>query len=334
MYAWKGEVPEGEHLVPLGTADVKRAGKDVTLVAYSKPLRLALEAADALAAAGIDAEVVDLRTLRPLDAETVFRSVRKTNRCVVVEESWPVASVGSHVAWLVSRDCFDDLDAPVELVAGEDVPMPYNHALELAAQPSVGKIVGRGTAGAVPRVNPRRRTMAEKVPMIALSPTMDKGTIVRWRRKVGDVVKSGDVICEVETDKATMDYESSTEGTLLAIVVPEGGQAAVGDTIAIVGAPGEDVTALAPKAAQPAAAASEAPAAPLPLPPRPPRLPPRQLPLPPRPPRLPPRQLPRPPRLPPRQAPGSARPPSPGGSRASTASTPRPCGAPAPAAGS
>jgi pyruvate dehydrogenase E1 component beta subunit len=141
MYSWKGEVPEGEHLVPLGTADVKRAGKDLTIVAYSKPLRLALEAAEALAASGIDAEVVDLRSLRPLDAETVFRSVRKTNRCVVVEESWPVASVGSHVAWLVSRDCFDDLDAPVELVAGEDVPMPYNHALELAAQPSVEKIV-------------------------------------------------------------------------------------------------------------------------------------------------------------------------------------------------
>jgi pyruvate dehydrogenase E1 component beta subunit len=141
MYAWKGEVPDGEHLVPLGTADVKRTGKDLTLVAYSKPLRLALEAADALAASGIDAEVVDLRSLRPLDTETLFRSVRKTNRCVVVDEAWPVASVGSHVAWLVSRDCFDDLDAPVALVSGEDVPMPYNHSLELAAQPSVEKIV-------------------------------------------------------------------------------------------------------------------------------------------------------------------------------------------------
>jgi pyruvate dehydrogenase E1 component beta subunit len=140
MYGWKGEVPDGEHLVPLGTADVKRAGKDITLVAYSKPLRLALEAADALAASGVDAEVVDLRSLRPLDTETLFRSVRKTSRCVVVDEAWPVASVGSHVAWLVSRDCFDDLDAPVELVSGEDVPMPYNHSLELAAQPSVEKI--------------------------------------------------------------------------------------------------------------------------------------------------------------------------------------------------
>ena len=80
--------------------------------------------------------------------------------------------------------------------------------------------------------------MAEKVPMIALSPTMEKGTVARWRRKVGDVIKSGDVLCEVETDKATMDYEASVEGTLLAIVVPEGGQAGVGETIAIVGAPG------------------------------------------------------------------------------------------------
>jgi pyruvate dehydrogenase E2 component (dihydrolipoamide acetyltransferase) len=91
--------------------------------------------------------------------------------------------------------------------------------------------------------------MAENVPMIALSPTMEKGTIARWRRKIGDTVKSGDVLCEVETDKATMDYESSSEGTLLAIVVPEGGQAAVGETIAIVGSPGEDVAALAAKAA-------------------------------------------------------------------------------------
>ena len=141
MYSWKGEVPDGEHLVPLGTADVKRVGKDVTIVAYSKPLRLALEAADALAGEGVEAEVVDLRSLRPLDTQTVFASVRRTNRCVVVDEAWPVASVGSHVGWLVSRDCFDDLDAPVELVSAEDVPLPYNHALELAAQPSVAKIV-------------------------------------------------------------------------------------------------------------------------------------------------------------------------------------------------
>jgi pyruvate dehydrogenase E1 component beta subunit len=140
LYGLKGEVPDGEHIVPLGVADVKRPGKDVTIVTYSKPVRMVLEAAEALAAEGIDAEVVDLRSLRPLDERTVYESVARTNRCVVVDESMPFASVGSHVAWLVSRNCFDDLDAAVELVSGEDVPMPYNHSLELAALPSIEKI--------------------------------------------------------------------------------------------------------------------------------------------------------------------------------------------------
>ena len=141
MYGVKGEVPDGEHLVPLGVAEVKRPGRDVTIVSFSKPMRMVLEAAEALAAQGIEADVVDLRTIRPLDEKTVYDSVIRTNRCVVVDEAWPFASVGSHVAWLVSRNCFDDLDAAVELVSSEDVPMPYNHSLELAAQPSVAKIV-------------------------------------------------------------------------------------------------------------------------------------------------------------------------------------------------
>lgn len=141
MYGVKGEVPDGEHLVPLGVAEVKRPGKDVTVVSFSKPVRMVLEAAETLAAQGIEVEVVDLRTIRPLDEKTIYDSVVKTNRCVVVDEAWPFASVGSHVAWLVSRACFDDLDAAVELVSSEDVPMPYNHSLELAAQPSVAKII-------------------------------------------------------------------------------------------------------------------------------------------------------------------------------------------------
>jgi pyruvate dehydrogenase E1 component beta subunit len=140
-YGWKGEVPEGEHLVPLGRTEVKRTGKDLTIVSFSKPLRMVLEAADVLAGLGVETEVVDLRTIRPLDEGPIYESVARTNRCVVVDEACPFASVGSHVAWLVSRNCFDDLDAGVELVSSEDVPMPYNHALELAAQPSVEKIV-------------------------------------------------------------------------------------------------------------------------------------------------------------------------------------------------
>ena len=141
MYAWKGDVPEEEYLIPLGKADVKRQGADVTLVSYGKPMRVTLEAAEKLAAAGVEAEVIDLRSIRPLDEEAVYASVRKTHRCVVVEESWPFASVGSHLAWLVSRNVFDYLDAPVEMVASAEVPMPYNHKLELAAQPQVKNIV-------------------------------------------------------------------------------------------------------------------------------------------------------------------------------------------------
>jgi pyruvate dehydrogenase E1 component beta subunit len=141
MYGVRGEVPDGEHLVPLGVAEVKRSGRDATVVSFSKPMRMVLEAAETLAAQGIEVEVVDLRTIRPLDEKTVYDSVVKTNRCVVVDEAWPFASVGSHVAWLVSRNCFDDLDAAVELVSSEDVPMPYNHSLELAAQPSVARII-------------------------------------------------------------------------------------------------------------------------------------------------------------------------------------------------
>lgn len=141
MYSWEGEVPAEEYLIDLDKADVKRAGKDVTLIAHSKPVRMVLQAAEKLAEEGIEAEVIDLRSLRPIDTETIYESVRKTNRCVVVDEAWPVASVGSHIGFLVGRDCFDYLDAPVQLVSGEDVPMPYNHKLELAAQPSVEKVV-------------------------------------------------------------------------------------------------------------------------------------------------------------------------------------------------
>ena len=141
MYAWKGHIPEEEYLVPIGEAEVKREGTDITIISYSKPMKIALEAAELLAKEDIDVEVVDLRTLRPIDEKTIYQSVRKTNRCVVVEESWPVCSVGSHVAWLVSNNCFDSLDAPVEMVSSEDVPQPYNHRLELACQPSVEKVV-------------------------------------------------------------------------------------------------------------------------------------------------------------------------------------------------
>jgi pyruvate dehydrogenase E1 component beta subunit len=141
MYGWKDEVPENEYVIPFGEAKIKRSGTDVTLISFSKPVKLLMDASVELDKEGISAEVIDLRSLKPLDEITVYNSVKKTNRCVVVDEAWPFASVGSHVAYLVSRNCFDYLDAPVLLISSEDVPMPYNHRLELAAQPSVKKIV-------------------------------------------------------------------------------------------------------------------------------------------------------------------------------------------------
>jgi pyruvate dehydrogenase E1 component beta subunit len=140
LYNTKGEVPEGEHIVPLGRADVKRSGGDVTIVCHSKTVALALKAAEQLAADGIEAEVVDLRTVRPLDTETVLGSVARTHRCVVAEEGWPFAGVGAQVVDTVQREVFDELDAPVLRVTGADVPMPYNKHLERAAKVDPARI--------------------------------------------------------------------------------------------------------------------------------------------------------------------------------------------------
>ena len=141
LYNLKGEVPEGEHVVPIGVADVKRAGTDVTIVAHSKTVGPALRAAEELAKENISAEVVDPRTIRPLDVATIAESVRKTHRCVIAEEGWPFAGVGAQFAYELQQACFDDLDAPILRVTGADVPMPYNKQLEKLAKVDATKIV-------------------------------------------------------------------------------------------------------------------------------------------------------------------------------------------------
>jgi pyruvate dehydrogenase E1 component beta subunit len=140
-YGWQFEVPEGEHLVPIGKAAVKRPGTDVTIVAFSICVKYALEAAERLAAEGISAEVIDLRTLRPLDKQTIIDSVRKTHRLVSVEEGWPVAGIGSEIAAIAMEELFDDLDAPVVRVTGKDVPLPYAANLEKLALPKTEDVV-------------------------------------------------------------------------------------------------------------------------------------------------------------------------------------------------
>jgi pyruvate dehydrogenase E1 component beta subunit len=141
LYNLKGEVPDGEHVVPLGKADVKRAGRDVTIVCHSKTVAVALKAAETLAKEEVDAEVLDLRTIRPLDTAALLESVAKTHRCVVAEEGWPFAGVGAQVVDTIQREAFDELDAPVLRVTGADVPMPYNKQLERAAKVDAPKVV-------------------------------------------------------------------------------------------------------------------------------------------------------------------------------------------------
>ena len=142
LYQSKGEVPDDEDfLVPIGVSDVKRTGKDVTIVSYSKGLQLSLEAADKLEKEGIDAEVIDLRTLRPLDTRPIVESVKKTNRMVVVEEGWRAYGIGAEISSRVTELAFDYLDAPVRRVAQAEVPLPYNRRLEQMALPQVPDII-------------------------------------------------------------------------------------------------------------------------------------------------------------------------------------------------
>jgi pyruvate dehydrogenase E1 component beta subunit len=140
LYAVKGEVPDGELVIPIGQAEVKRQGQHLTLITWGRMIHLCLSAAEALEKDGISAEVLDLRTLKPLDQEAILTSVRKTNRAVLVEEAWAFAGVGASVVDLIQREAFDELDAPVERVTQLEVSISYAANLEAAAEPSVERI--------------------------------------------------------------------------------------------------------------------------------------------------------------------------------------------------
>ncbi len=141
LYQVRGEVPEGDYLVPLGKSRVQRPGRDVTIITYSKMLEISTKAADQLAKEGIEAEIVDLRSLRPLDMDPVIASFKKTNRAVVVEEGWRSYGVGSEVVARIYEQAFDYVDTPVRRVAQKEVPLPYNRNLEQMALPQVEDVV-------------------------------------------------------------------------------------------------------------------------------------------------------------------------------------------------
>ena len=141
MYGDKGEVPDGEYIIPIGVADIKREGTDVTIISFGKIIKEAFIAADALAKEGISCEIIDLRTVRPMDHETILTSVRKTNRLVILEEAWPFASVSSEITYIVQERAFDFLDAPIQRITTADTPAPYSPTLLKEWLPNANDVI-------------------------------------------------------------------------------------------------------------------------------------------------------------------------------------------------
>uniref|UniRef100_UPI00404AB6B2 pyruvate dehydrogenase complex E1 component subunit beta n=1 Tax=Flavobacterium sp. TaxID=239 RepID=UPI00404AB6B2 len=141
MYGDKGEIPEGEYTIPLGVADIKREGTDVTIVSFGKIIKEAYAAADTLAEENISCEIIDLRTVRPMDYEAIIKSVKKTNRLVVLEEAWPFASIASEITYMIQEQAFDYLDAPIQRITTADTPAPYSPALLKEWLPNADDVV-------------------------------------------------------------------------------------------------------------------------------------------------------------------------------------------------
>ena len=141
MYGDKGDIPEGDYLIPIGVAEVKKRGSDVTIVSFGKVIKTAFQAADQLSKEGISVEIIDLRSVRPIDYSTVVESIKKTNRCVVVEESWPLASISSEISYHLQRYAFDYLDSPVVRVTQSDTPFAFSPSLIDEALPNVNRVI-------------------------------------------------------------------------------------------------------------------------------------------------------------------------------------------------
>ena len=266
LFASRGEVPDGDHLVPFGVARVARAGRDITVAVAGQTVHRALEAADILAAENIQCEVVDLRTIQPLDVDTVATSVARTHRLLVVDEGWSAFGLGAELGQSVSELVFDELDAPVGRLHTEPVTHPFAPALEramlvntegvvaavravLAGRPLVPRRwsgFSRGMSAPVaapvalaPRPAPVATPLAEVVDGEAVTMpfgdlTVSEGRIVRWLRALGDRVAAGDVVAEIETDKAVVEIEAPCSGVLAQVGFAAGSTVQMGQRIATV----------------------------------------------------------------------------------------------------
>ncbi len=267
LFASKGDVPTGEHFVPFGVARLARAGKDLTIATIGRMVPLVLEAADTLARAGIDCEVIDLRTIVPLDLATITASLAKTGRLLVVDEGYAAFGLGAEIAAAVGEQAFDSLDAPVARLHLEPVPHPFNPKLEEAVLPDVAKIIATAKSvlrGEAPKQRrPQTNASAQSAPApsapVAVPPdapsvalakedtnaearspslaepldgerltlphgdlTVSEAKVVNWRKKVGDTFAAGEIIAEVETDKAVLEVEAPSAGRLTQIAVEVG----------------------------------------------------------------------------------------------------------------
>ncbi|MER8810858.1 thiamine pyrophosphate-dependent enzyme [Mesorhizobium australicum] len=263
LFASKGEVPVGEHFVPFGVARIARAGTDITIVAAGQMVQRVLEAVEVLAAEGIEAEVIDPRTIMPLDIESIVASVHKTHRLLVVDEAWAMCGLGGEIAQAINELAFDELDAPPGRLHTAPTSHPFAPVLERAMLVDVARItqgvrdviagrppvpdhwytVGLKSAApanpvpalarplpAAPAVAAPAASDDEPITMPFGDLTVSEGTVVRWLKAVGDPVKEGELIAEIETDKAVVEIEAPISGTLVAIdqpvgaVVPMGGR--------------------------------------------------------------------------------------------------------------
>jgi 2-oxoisovalerate dehydrogenase E1 component len=270
LFATRGEVPEGEHLVPFGLARIARSGKDITIVSAGQLVNRALEAAGALAKEGVEAEVIDLRTIMPLDVDTVAASVAKTHRLLIVDEAYAMCGIGAELGQAMNELAFDDLDAPVGRLHSDALPHPLAPSLEQQMLVNVPQIVDaarRIVGGTAPvprhwrnltgRVAEAPAPVAPPQPAAAPAPapaapaasgpapagepitmpfgdlTVSEGKIVRWTKEAGAAIKAGEVVAEIETDKAVVEIEAPSAGKL-AIELPPGTVVPMGGRIGTV----------------------------------------------------------------------------------------------------
>jgi 2-oxoisovalerate dehydrogenase E1 component len=264
LFASRGEVPVGEHLVPFGVAHIARVGADITIVAAGQMVQRTLEAAETLAAEGIEAEVIDPRTIMPLDIDTIVASVRKTHRVLIVDEAWAMCGLGGEIAQAINELAFDELDAPPGRLHTAPTSHPFAPVLERAMLIDVARIaqgVRDVVAGEPPvpdhwyRVGLKNAAPTMPVPPLpkpALAPapapapvaggdepvtmpfgnlTVSEGKVVKWLKAVGDPVSQGELIAEIETDKAVVEIEAPVGGTLVAIDQPVGAVVSMGGRI-------------------------------------------------------------------------------------------------------